>query len=270
MWQLNIAPEVVLSIAILVAGWSFTVWFYFWEEGKRIKSRTKYFSKSLEEVLPNIISQSKSYNKVVDDISHINKFRYSLGVVTGLNFHFFNPQIIEDLHSFLSKKKVSDPHIIIKEITDAVNGIEVHFQNFKYNYREFKELQETNYERWNQGINNILSEYDKLFEEDVKKNESTNLVIEIRQTISKLQEIEGFNVEKIHSDFAIPLLKICQKSNCIRSLSIKREVHTVIFNFENLVDNITHFSSIFKRDSEKTDKYHGILKGRLSEINELL
>lgn len=79
MYQLNIAPEVLLSIAILVAGWGFTIWFYFWKEGKRIKSRAKYFSKSLEEVLPNIISQSKSYKKVVEDISDINKFRYKFG-----------------------------------------------------------------------------------------------------------------------------------------------------------------------------------------------
>lgn len=177
----------------------------------------------------------------------LTNFDTNLGVVTGLNFHFFNPNIIEDLHSFLSKKKVEDPHIIIKEITDAANGIEVQFQNFKYNYREFKELQEANYERWNQGINNILSEYDELFKEDVQNDELTDLVKNIRQAIGKLQEMEDSNVEKIHHEFAIPLFKICQESNSIRSLTIKREAQNVIFNYENLVDNIKHFSSIFNK-----------------------
>lgn len=270
MRLLYIAPEVLLSIIILVVGWAFTVGFYVWKERKRIKSRAMYFSKSLEEVLSDIISQSKSYSQVAKDISEINRFRYKLGTVTGLNFHFLDSNILEDLHSFVANKKIEYPHLVIKDITDATNGIEVQFQNFKYNYREFKEFQEDNYERWNQSINKILVEHDELFKEDSKDGSLSDLVKNIRSMIGKLQEIEDNDLNRIQNEFAVPLFEYCQNSGDIRCLSIKREVQHAMFNYENLVDNIKHFKELFEKDSTQAKYYHKVLVNKSNQIQKLL
>jgi hypothetical protein len=263
-------PEVLLAILILVAGWIFTLLYDYCAEKKRLKERVKYFAKSLKVILPDIISQSDNYKKVANDISDINKFRYKLGEVTGLNFHFFYPNIIEDLHSFLSSKEIRDPHLVIKKITNASNGIKVQFDNFKYNYLQFKELQEANYERWNQGVNNILIRHDKLFKEDMKNKKLTEFVKNIRETIGTFHKLDAGNVEEIQNEFVIPIFNICEKSEDIRCLEIKREAQSTIYAYENLVAGIEHYSKLFLNDSKQTKKHYDNLESKLNQIQKLL
>ena len=265
----SISNEALLAIAILVAGWFFTLLYDNYKDRKRLKERCNYFIKSIENVFPAILKQSEKYEEVSKDISDINNTRYKLRIATGLNFHFFQPNIVEDLHSFLSKKQ-KEAHIIIKDVTSAVNGINLQLENFKYNFKQYRELQTLNYENWYDEVSAMLEEYDKLFEEDESKGKLTESITNIRGIISSFLEKNDESVELKTNELVIHIKTLCNNIEDIRLINIKRHAQGVINFFENMKDNISHYTELFRKDAVQAKEFHEKLNTRVNEIKSLL
>lgn len=269
MCLISIAPEVLLAIVILITGWIFTLVYDYYTEKSRLKERSEYFVKSVESILAEILTQADKYEEVTEDISDINNTRYKLKTVTGLNFHFYQPNIVEDIHSYLSKSK-DNAHTIIKDITSSINGIKVQLQNFKHNFTQFRELQSENYKNWHSEVSSLLNEYDKLFEEDVENGEITKEVGNIRELIGKYLEQNNESVEFTTKNLIIPIKNYCDEAGNIRLINIKRFAHGAINFFENMESNIEHYTELFEKDAEQAREHHGKLSTSVETINSVL
>ena len=267
----NTVFSVLVSVGIFSLGWFLTVVYESVKERNRLKERARFLRGSIETILGSIERQQQEYSELSQEMLDLKKRFFHLTIATYLNFKFYSPNLIQDVHRFLQKHQ-SGSFQIIKSLNGTINGLEVQVDHSKENISKFsgnaKELER----EWVSSLDLVFRYYDKLAEAIRGGLE----VDEFRQGFSEIlqkwaEDRDDQDTKYTFDKLVAPLLKLCEiHVPHIDAWAILPAVSQARYTYDNIVTNRKRYSELFSHDAEQIDKYKGTLSIILDLIDENL
>ena len=259
--------SVLVSIGIFSLGWLLTVLYEKRKETKRLKERVRFLRGSLESRIKAIEKQSKAFSDLATELKDLKKRNFNLNIVTSLSFKFFSTNLLEDVHKFLERHEERS-FFITKELSGAINSIEVQIEHIKSNYNNFVRNAEKHELQWNQATNQVFRFNDQLIKEFYNSDEKDDFFNDFNTIIAEwVKERDDLDTEHMFSKLVKPLREFCLNNlPDHRARKILPYLHEATFAYENMKENRDRYSEIYSRDSEQIDTY----KATLEAVCEIL
>jgi len=252
---------VFVSVTIFTIGWLITILRENRKETKRLKQRVKFLKGSLETRINAIEKQSKAFEELATELNDLKKRNFNLNIVSSLNFTFYSPNLIEDVHKFLEKHENLSFEVINK-LSGSINSIEVQIEHIKSNYNNFVRNAEKHELQWNNATNQIFRFNDDLIEEFYKTDEEDSFFDGFNSIIADWVE-ERDDLDTVHMFEALvtPLRNFCLDNlPDNRARKILPYLHEAAHSYENMKENRGRYSDIYSKDSDQIDTYKETLE----------
>lgn len=266
---------VVASLSIFVAGLVAKFIYDSWRKRRYLKSRVRFFVDAAESITKSIEKQAKEYENLAEQVCDINNHRPVFNRNTGINLFFFTPDIIADIHAFISLKWcVKLDYRVIKEVSQVVKTLDLQLEHTRYNINSYIKLQSENSYEWFESTNKVLRFFDSWGKEH-KKSESPmsdNFFLDFDTVLSNFNQDEG-NEDLVYAkeNLVDPLLKVCYSySSDERAITVIPFLKSAAYAYERLTANDQSYQKLFINDAEQLKKLLTRYKSALKDLRKLI
>lgn len=266
---------VVVSLSIFILGLIFKWGYDSWKRKKYLKSRVNFFIESSESLIKPIKKQAEEFKKLSESISDINNRKLAFNVVTDLNFFFYYPEIIAEIHSYNTLKWRNKIDVIdtLKKTSKVINAIQSQFDHTRYNFGNFMRKQDRNADDWHEAINSVFRFHDFLINQYRLQGEPKEdkffhdfCIVIFEWT----KERDDFNLEHVIEKLVLPLKEVCKNySGDTRALQILPVLNRCTNVFERFSEHRKNYSDLFENDCKQLTENLSTYEEAISELKEL-
>lgn len=262
----------LIASIIFVIGWVIQIWVENFKENKRLIQRAKYLLQYLVYLHKPLTSQSKAYLKLSKSILDFKVNSFSLEKNTKVNFHFFSPNLVEDLHLFL-EKRIENSFETVKNLSSSINSIQVQQYNAEHNYTNLVSSLDKNELYWNNSINSVLRIHDSLLEDMRSKKENPDeFIVGMAKIVHDwAQQKNDADTMHVFENLVKPLRNFCLDNNeDQRAIKLLPKLHEAVYSFENITEIRNRYHKLFKKDAAQLKTNTKTLSEVVDTINSCL
>lgn len=265
---------VTVSLSIFILGLLFKWGFESYQKRKYLKNRASFFINSAESMIEPMDKQAEEFKNLSEAVADINERNLVLNIVSDLNFFFFSPDIIADIHRYISVKWWKDvDELSLKKISKVITAIQKQFDHGKYNFDNFMRKQERNADAWQQATNSIFRFNDFLINQHRAngKPSEDEFFHDFNTTVHEwTEERDDYDLKHIHDKLIFPLKKVCKNHSgdprALQVLPILNECRSI---FERFQENRSRYHDLFENDSNQIKDNKKLYAEAIEELKEL-